>query len=291
MANVPALLKVLRAAAPTLSRVSPTLSSRLLGRMFTTPMRHRTPAREQRWLVGASEERLPFDEGRSLRMHRWGSGPTVLLVHGWSGRGSQLGAFAAPLVQRGFRVVTFDAPGHGEHGRGRTALPELVDAVERVASHVGPLHAVVAHSLGTSAATIAMARGLRSKRLVFLSPPDNPPAFLGRMAHRIGFSPAVARGAQRRLEARYGMRFDDARAAPLAQRMKAPLLIVHDRDDDDVPHAEGRALAAHWPGARLVTTEGLGHRRIVRDPEVVSLAADFVADLAPSVAPRLQATA
>ena len=35
--------------------------------------------------------------------------------------------------------------------------------------------------------------------------------------------------------------------------------------------------AAHGDRARLVTTRGLGHRRILADPDVVSLVADFAA--------------
>ena len=47
-------------------------------------------------------------------------------------------------------------------------------------------------------------------------------------------------------------------------------------NDRDVPYAGGAALARAWPDASLRTTHGLGHRRILRDPEVISWAMDFV---------------
>jgi pimeloyl-ACP methyl ester carboxylesterase len=56
-----------------------------------------------------------------------------------------------------------------------------------------------------------------------------------------------------------------------------PLLVFHDAGDSVVPPEDGRAIAAAWPGARLVTTTGLGHRTIVRAPEIVGEATAFIA--------------
>ena len=61
-----------------------------------------------------------------------------------------------------------------------------------------------------------------------------------------------------------------------------PLLVVHDRDDREVPWQDGAAIAAAWPGARRVDTVGLGHQRILRDPAVVQAVAEFVAEAAPT---------
>ena len=55
-----------------------------------------------------------------------------------------------------------------------------------------------------------------------------------------------------------------------------PGLIVHDRGDRDVPVAHAERLQHSWPDARLMLTEGLGHRRILRDPEVIAAAVDFL---------------
>ena len=55
-----------------------------------------------------------------------------------------------------------------------------------------------------------------------------------------------------------------------------PLLLVHDGQDAETGWADSEAIARAWPGARLVTTSGLGHRRILRDPEVVAEVTGFV---------------
>jgi hypothetical protein len=59
-----------------------------------------------------------------------------------------------------------------------------------------------------------------------------------------------------------------------------PLLLVHDRQDSETGWSDSAAIARAWPAARLVTTAGLGHRRILRDPAVVAEVAGFVASAA-----------
>lgn len=71
-------------------------------------------------------------------------------------------------------------------------------------------------------------------------------------------------------------RTDELDGAVLAPRQAAPLLVVHDRDDREVPYTDGVAAAALWPGARLITTAGLGHQRILGDRDVIAAVRDFV---------------
>ena len=63
----------------------------------------------------------------------------------------------------------------------------------------------------------------------------------------------------------------------LAPALTQPLLVVHDRGDAEIPWQHGTALARAWPGAELLMTEGLGHRRVLRDPDVVAASVAFVA--------------
>jgi pimeloyl-ACP methyl ester carboxylesterase len=277
MSNKSTIVRFIQTVAPTASVLAPRLSARALQRLFTTPMRWPTPERERPWIARAHRGRVPIDAHRQVATYTWGDeGPTVLLVHGWAGRASQLGVFAAPLRERGFRVVAFDAPGHGDADGKRSALPEFVTAVQRVAQHVGPLHAIVGHSLGAASTTIALHRGLRVHRAVFIAPPERPGRYLERAASWLGFSHDVARGTQTRLERHYGVKFDDMRGSELAPGLRTPLLVIHDPEDDDVPYSEGRRLAEAWPGAQLMTVHGLGHRRILRDAAVVEATVDFV---------------
>lgn len=272
------IVRSVRVAAAVVSWVSPPLASVWLERLFLTPRNAPAPDRERDWVAGAQQRVLELPGGARIPLWIWGSsGPTVLLVHGWAGRGPQLAALVEPLRARGWRVATYDAPAHGGAvGARQTTLPDMAHAVAAVAEEVGEVQVVVAHSLGTAAAVRAVGDGLPVARLVFVAPPANPGGYLGQLGRYLGFGDAVVARTQRRIQLRVGRTFDDLHTERLAGTMSRPLLVVHDRGDRVVPVGEGEAVAAAWPGAALLITKGLGHQRILRDPNVVREVAGFV---------------
>lgn len=269
-------------------RWSPGFASWMAEALFLRPPRHAVPVRERRWREGAARWEIAGPAG-PLSAWSWepaaeagvaGTVPTVLLVHGWGGRGSQLGAFAAPLTAAGCRVVAFDGPGHGRTaertGRKRSSLPEMVEGVLAVAEHLGPLHGVVAHSAGAGAVTYALRHGLETERLVVLAPAVEPSHFTDSLRRWFGVPRPVLDRMQERLERRFGIPWSELRGATFAPERPEPLLVVHDRLDEEVPCWQSRELAGAWPGSRLEVVSGLGHRRILRDPRVVASAVGFL---------------
>ena len=265
----------LRAAFSTAGKIAPGLTAIVAADLFRRTGRKPPRQGERDVLESGTPAKLA-----GMQAHAWGEGPTVLLVHGWNGRGTQLGGFVAPLVERGFRVVAFDAIGHGESPGRHLSLPELADCIQSVATELGGIYGVVAHSLGGAATTLAMSRGLRVERAVFISPPSDPREFLRIFSSAIGLSDAVRARVKLRVEQRLGMTMEDMRATVHATSMRTPLLVIHDEDDKEVPVRVGMSVARAWPGAELVLTQGLGHQRILRDSNVINSAASFIGALA-----------
>lgn len=265
-------IRALRAILGISAQLSPELAAALAVRLFTTPRRHPRPAREASFLQRARA--IPEDPG-SPAAWRWGEGPVVLLVHGWEGRGTQLGSFIDPLVSAGFSVVAFDAPAHGATPGRRATLLDFRDAIRSMARRHGPLHAILAHSFGAPAAELALDSGVTARSAVFIAPParfDGVETF----SRMLALAGKARKAMERRLEEQVGHRFDQIDPLTIATRMKASLLVVHDSADPEVPFSSGAALAAAWPGASLVATLGLGHRRLLREPEVVRAVVEFV---------------
>lgn len=253
------------------SAVAPDATASVAARLFFST--RRTAPKPGERDVFSTATRFSVDD---LAAWTWGEGPTVLLVHGWNGRASQLGGFVGPLVERGYRVVAFDAPGHGE-SRGRSSsIPQFADAIERVADSVGDIHGVVSHSMGGAATTVALDDGLTMERAVFISPPSNPEVFVSFFANALGLGDDVHARVRSKIEAHVGRPLSSIRADRIAPTMNIPLLVVHDDDDSHVPPRYGRDLADAWPGAAFVPTSGLGHQRILRDPSVIELSVDFI---------------
>jgi pimeloyl-ACP methyl ester carboxylesterase len=266
-----------RAGLAVGARIFPALAARWAERLFFTPPRPR--ASRTRMPVGAQRLEIAFG-GASVRIAvwSWGSGPIVYLVHGWGGRAEQLGAFVAPLLARGFRVVAVDGPGHGASPGRRSSGPEIGRALAGVAAQLGPAAGVVAHSLGAAAVTFAMREGLTVGRAAFIGPPADPLVWVDTFARKLGLGPSVMSEMKRRSEARINARWEDLPIVPLrGVATPPPLLVVHDRDDREVSWNDGVSVAAAWPGARLVETQGLGHRRVLRDPSVVAAVSAFLA--------------
>lgn len=266
----------LRLGMAAVSRIAPDRAAAWLMTIFTTPRRHRVPEREVAWMAGATRKWMAFDSKRRIPVYEWGEGPTVLLAHGFSGRASQMGAFVAPLVDAGFRVVAFDAPAHGQAEGKQTALPEMIDAIVDVAGVEGPLEAIVGHSLGAASTVFALQAGVAAKKTVLIAPPDYPGTYLKMVARFVGASDRVEGRAQARIERTYGRAFEDLQVVPVARGMTQTALVLHDAGDSQVPYASGRGVAEAWPDAELVTTEGLGHNRILRDPAVAARIVAFL---------------
>ena len=268
-------LSVVRALFRGLGSIAPAATAELAVALFRRPPRHRASDTEGATLGRGGRTDLSVD-GRPLAIWRWGKGPVVLLVHGWGSRASRLASFVEPLTNAGFSVVAFDAPGHGASAGRLSSLPQFIAAVQTVARESGGVEAIVAHSMGGAATTLAMGRGLRAGRVVFLAPAADPAGYSERFAAMVGLSPAVLARMRRSIEHRFDQKWEEFDVLTAARAMTAPLLVIHDRDDSDVAWTDGAAIAAAWPGAELFSTSGLGHRRIVRDPDVVSRAVRFV---------------
>jgi len=253
------------------SRIAPGVTSAVAAHLFRTTRRSKPKPGERDVLATA----VPSTLAR-MKVWSWGEGPTVLLVHGWNGRATQLGAFVEPLVSRGYRVVAFDAIGHGESAGHQSSLPELANCIRQVVDELGGVFAIIAHSLGGAATTFALAYGLRAERLVFVSPPADPREFLKIFGTGLGITEEVRSRVEQRVERRLGIPMEDMQAFEIAPNMQVPLLVIHDEEDKEVPVAVGKSVARSWPDANLIVTRGLGHQRILRDAGVKDAAVSFI---------------
>ncbi len=270
-----AVLAAIRTGLNLGHAVSPALATRLAERLFFSPRRYRLPLREELDLASAQRFELEVS-GQRLVAYEWGIGAPVALVHGWEGRGSQLAGVVPYLVAAGYKVLAFDAPAHGASPGKRTNVLELSAALLALSRRSGPLHAVVAHSLGCMATSLALQDGLVAGRVVYLAPWSSLNLATRSFGEKVGIVPELMERVQASIERRFAHRLADLDGLVLARRMRTPALVVHDTDDREVSFEEGRALAETWQGAHLVATSGLGHRRILRDPEVVRRVAAFV---------------
>jgi pimeloyl-ACP methyl ester carboxylesterase len=262
-------------SARAFGRIHPRLARRSLMRLWFTPWVHPSALNPVEDLPGDFTAWSLETDGPTLTGYAGGTGPVVVLVHGWAGRAADWRHLAADLIGAGWRVVVPDLPAHGMTPGRRTDLFELGRAVSAVIDHERPV-AIVTHSMGFPATMLALEDGgHRPDALVALAPGRRIAHALDGFARRAALPAELVEELRRALEQRFGADIwhvlDVDRVLPL---LKAEGLVIHDVDDREVPLSDARHIAAGWPGAELVTTEGLGHRRILRDGTVRSQVLD-----------------
>lgn len=274
----PVGLSAVRLLFGILGRVAPGLMSRWAYRLWFKTRRFPKSPRETE-VLNTAQRRTVEHDGHRLATYVWGNGPTVLMVHGWHGYSGHFVDFVEPLIHAGFRVVAFDAPAHGDTPGTSTSLPEIAKAMMHLAAQFGPLHAVVTHSFGTPCVTYALSQGLKTERVVCLSPPARIETMFQTFCATLGLPDPVVARFRRRFESDFGEDLWE-RFSPenQASEFSMPGLMIHDVNDRAVPIEEAEHLARVWPGARLIRTQSLGHRRILSDPKVIQQTIAFLTE-------------
>jgi pimeloyl-ACP methyl ester carboxylesterase len=234
------------------------------------------------WPTGLPPARLSSHALGRHRLPLWTWGPvqarTVLLAHGWQGNAAQLAGFVLPLLESGFRVAAFDQPAHGAaEGAPPVSVLDFREATARMIEVLGGVDAVIAHSLGATAVVLALAnRAASGARLALLAPGREPEPFARRLGLALGLPGPRVEGMLRLIRREVGD-FEALDIARVASTRSEPLLVVHDPADREVPFAGSAAIARAWPGARLLPVAGVGHRRILNDPNVIQHVLGFIA--------------
>jgi len=260
----------------------PEFTPALAERLFLTPPKPRGQSHFFDFLDARSS--YVIHRGRHLATWRWGpaDAPAVLLVHGWGGLAAQMRGFVPRLLASGFRVIAYDQPAHGLSEGRLTGLPDFADvlgAVARAHEGVRPhsgVRAVIAHSLGAAGAAVALSRGLDVERAVLIGAPSDFVGYTRRFARWHWMPERARRRMQAAIEERFGVPMAELEVARLAPRLRTQALLIHDRFDPVSPWRQGAQIASAWPGARLLTTKGLGHGRILEAELTTHAAADFV---------------
>ncbi len=272
MAAVPLPIAALAAA----SYVTPTLVAPFFRRMMLKPRRHVRPPPV--FALPAADERIDLESG--LVAWRWGEGPSVLLVHGFEGNRAQFGAIIEAMLARGFSAVALDVPAHGESAGDELTAVKFIAAIERALVELGPVHAVVGHSMGGAMSLFSIAHKGGASRIALVSAPSSLKRELQRFAGAVGLSKRGAAAFIASVENHVGRPAADFDVRHVAGKVNLPLLLIHDQTDRQVPVAEAARVAHALPGAQFMVTRGLGHNRLLADPAVVMAIVDFVADQA-----------
>lgn len=262
-----------------LQAFSSRLAARLAFRLFLTPSRRRLDPADAEVVRQARVHQVPCGKGH-VRVYEWGAGPrTVVILHGWGSHAPRFAPLAASLAGAGWRVLAPDAPGHGLSPGRSSSLPQFMATLDALERHLGPVHALVGHSLGALAIALWLSGSAPKpavQRLVLISMPSGAP-FLIESFHQMFRIGAATR---ERMAALFRRRFGEAPERFVAgadlSRSAVPMLLVHDLDDDIVPVAHSQHLYNRFPNGQFHATKGMGHSGLLRNAETISRIESFL---------------
>ena len=269
-------VKIIQSTIAVISNVAPGLCARLALRQWFKTHRHHAPEREVAWASTARQINIPSEHGELNALIWPSAGPKIVLVHGWSGRASQMGAFAKPLNDAGFEVIAVDLPGHGASYGNTGSIPVSAQALSDVEQHFGSIHALIGHSFGGAVCLLAVAEGLQVQAVVTIGSPSKLEWLLDIYVKYLHFGSTAKRKLAQLLEQKLGAdiwkRCDVEFTGP---DFKTKVMVIHDSNDKEVPeyHAD---IIANACSAKLLKTSGLGHRRILRNQAVMEEIVNFV---------------
>ena len=272
------MIVFIRLVLRLLNAVSEDAAAALLFHLIAFPRRR--VAASCRTADTGSVQRITFDRNGPRTAWQWGAeGPLVICVHGWEGCGLQFAPIGNALAAAGCRCVAPDLTAHGDSSGRRARFSDFVEDVGALHRHLGePVAAGIGHSAGGMVLMAAAAEtDLSADRCVVMASPIAPlPAV--EMVRRILDPPdSLIRCLQEHLGRQFSCTWSELTAGALYSRCPASrLLLVYDGADTIVPVEHGDRIQTVRPDARSVRTRGLGHNRILRDPDVIRETIQFV---------------
>ena len=261
-----------------LSKISPYLTTTFAAKIFGTPQKHKIPKREQEMDTKSVQKSIFIPAiNKNIIVYEYGkSDRKVLLAHGWSGRGTQLFKIADALLDNDFMTISFDAPGHGKSDGKRTIMLEFVEIILELEKIYGIFQAAVGHSLGGIALLNAARLEFKLKSLIIIGSADKIEDIIADFTSKIGLPVKYNLLLKQYFERKYNKPMDHFSAYLSAKEVQIPVLVIHDKDDNEVPVACAENIMAHLANGEIFLTEKLGHRKVLGDASVVKKLIDFI---------------
>lgn len=277
----PLQLKLIRYYFSVLSRLSPSLAVRSSHKLFHYPVNSKRKNKNEITLPSPHTFQIPLYNDLTLQGYRWGDSthPKVLLVHGWSTTSRSMSHFTDNLLKNNYQVISYDALRHGNSKGHFSDLAGWADSVQAVMEQIGPVECIVAHSFGGAAVIVASKLGLDTKKLVFIAPIHDISAVADNFAKHLHIPLNIVANMRSYTWSnneknfhKYGTNWKDI----VISDFHVPTLLIHDSDDREIGIEHSQQICKMWPWATLVTTEGLGHRKILDDSKVGEEMSNFI---------------
>ncbi|NCP21813.1 MAG: alpha/beta hydrolase [Flavobacteriales bacterium CG_4_9_14_0_2_um_filter_35_242] len=256
------------------------LAAEYMFKLFQTPIKHQMPEREQMMYKSAIKERLKIAAiNKEIQVYKYGySKKKVLLLHGWSGRGTQLFTIADKLLENRFMVISLDGPAHGFSEGKRTNMTDFIESIKVLQEKYGPFEAAIGHSFGGMTLLKCSQEFLKINKLVVMGTDNDIKEIIGDLAIKLQLKSRTANYVLNKLQKQFNNPLETLSSEASAKFIHIPTLVIHDTDDLVVPVSCAYKIRQNLSQGSLLITHGLGHQRILKDLNVQNQIIEFLTD-------------
>jgi pimeloyl-ACP methyl ester carboxylesterase len=239
-------------------------------KLFCTPL-----AKAKRKAEPKSAEAVKFKLNNvTIKGHRWNHPQPnkALILHGFSSAANKFDSYIEPLIKKGYEVIAFDAPAHGDSGGKTINVLEYSEMITTIIKEYGPIKNFIAHSFGGIALSLALENYKHNEttKVVFIAPATETTSAIDAAFKMLRIKDKEVRKEFDQLifsiSGKKTTWFSIRRAV---KHITAQVLWIHDEDDDVTPLADAVKVKEDKPGnVQFMFTKGLGHRRIYHDVTV-----------------------
>lgn len=271
-----------------LALISPKLAGKLALQIFMIPPNAAPPRRENEIRQAANLSYRNINN-QQIAVRIWElestkeNAPTILLSHGWAGRTSQFLTFIDALLAAGYRVVGADITAHGDSSGKSTNIIEGTQVLATIAKEFAPIDTIIAHSFGTGTTLLALDRyDINIPKIVLIGAYSRISFIIDLFSNIFKLNQStrneMTQQGLNKFRDKYEIKWDWDSITPIntIKSYEGNILFIHDETDHEVPIAEATKLHQSKPDANIITTTGLGHRRILRDTSVVESVLAFI---------------
>ncbi|WP_444892023.1 alpha/beta hydrolase [Microbulbifer sp. TRSA001] len=270
------MLKIIQGTMQLTGRLSPKLSANIAMYLSSRPRRYADSEREKAQQSQAKKITYRGALGTENTAWSWGEGPVVILCHGWEAKAAKMATLAMAIAEQGFQAVAIDATAHG-HSEGKVCNFDIMAKdICSLASQFSEIFAIVGHSMGGMMTMRAREFGLKAQCYAILGAPSAPLPIIEIMKNMLKVSPETAELCQDKIANQIGYSWQELLQCKMYTPEDTPLLMIYDTEDDEVPVFHGERIHKTWPAAEMIKINGVGHRKMVWDAEVIESVAEFL---------------
>ncbi|WKL43931.1 alpha/beta fold hydrolase [Flavobacterium sp. ZE23DGlu08] len=270
--------RIILLTSKLISFISPKLITLFAAKLFTTPIKHKIPKRELEMDRNSIQKLIPVPAiDKEVVLYQYGkSKRKILLVHGWSGRGTQLFKIADELLKAGYSTISFDAPAHGKSPGKTTIMVDFIATILEIDNQFGPFEAAIGHSLGGMSVLNAIKKGLKVNHAVVIGSGDIVEDIMDDFVAKLELKPIISTLLRLHFEKKYQEKMNSYSAFLAAKEIAIPVLVIHDNNDPEVPVKAGIHIHKYLKNGELLLTDGLGHRKILGNHKVIEKTVQFI---------------